>query len=221
MGCGDSCPVHPGKRYADWELPDPAGRPIEEVRPIREEIDAKVGALLAELARTGNGLGKTSWLWRSDALTQRDGRRSVPFVCGRFKIRQIPSSSYAEEVERPDDWWVDGMKRLAWFVAEEAGETMGVIAGMPLEDTPEVVSMWMDPEHRGTGVADGLLAAVVAWAEVEDAAGLCLAVAESNQRARRFYERVGFVSTGPGEALRSRPDICTAEMHLDLGGDIR
>ena len=49
MGCGDTCPVYPGKRYEDWELPDPAGRSVEEVRPIRDEIDRRVRALLAEL----------------------------------------------------------------------------------------------------------------------------------------------------------------------------
>jgi arsenate reductase (thioredoxin) len=49
MGCGDSCPVHPGKRYVDWELPDPAGKPIDEVRPIRDAIDTQVKALFAEL----------------------------------------------------------------------------------------------------------------------------------------------------------------------------
>ena len=50
MGCGDACPVYPGKRYVDWELPDPAGKSVEEVRPIRDDIDARVRALLAELA---------------------------------------------------------------------------------------------------------------------------------------------------------------------------
>jgi protein-tyrosine-phosphatase len=49
MGCGDACPVYPGKRYVDWELPDPAGKPVEEVRPIRDEIDAHVKGLVAEL----------------------------------------------------------------------------------------------------------------------------------------------------------------------------
>jgi arsenate reductase len=49
MGCGDSCPVYPGTRYLDWELDDPAGRPIEAVRPIVEEIDRRTQALLAEL----------------------------------------------------------------------------------------------------------------------------------------------------------------------------
>jgi protein-tyrosine-phosphatase len=50
MGCGDACPIYPGKRYLDWELPDPAGLPIEQVRPIRAEIDRRVRALLDELA---------------------------------------------------------------------------------------------------------------------------------------------------------------------------
>jgi protein-tyrosine-phosphatase len=50
MGCGDACPVFPGKRYLDWELPDPAGRSTDEVRPIRDEIDRRVRELLNELA---------------------------------------------------------------------------------------------------------------------------------------------------------------------------
>jgi arsenate reductase len=49
MGCGDACPVFPGKRYEDWTLADPAGRGIEEVRPIRDEIERRVRALLADL----------------------------------------------------------------------------------------------------------------------------------------------------------------------------
>jgi arsenate reductase len=49
MGCGDACPVYPGTRYLDWDLPDPAGLPIGQVRPIRDEIDTRVRALLHEL----------------------------------------------------------------------------------------------------------------------------------------------------------------------------
>lgn len=52
MGCGDNCPVFPGNRYVDWELVDPAGQPIEIVRPIVEEIDRRTQALLAELLDT-------------------------------------------------------------------------------------------------------------------------------------------------------------------------
>jgi arsenate reductase len=49
MGCGDECPYFPGKRYLDWKLDDPAGQGIDAVRPIRDDIDTRVRALLAEL----------------------------------------------------------------------------------------------------------------------------------------------------------------------------
>jgi len=49
MGCGDTCPVYPGTRYVDWELTDPAGLSLEEVRPIRDEIEARVISLLDDL----------------------------------------------------------------------------------------------------------------------------------------------------------------------------
>jgi len=50
MGCGDACPVYPGKRYLDWDLEDPAGKPLPVVRRIRDEIEGQVRALLGELA---------------------------------------------------------------------------------------------------------------------------------------------------------------------------
>lgn len=49
MGCGDACPIYPGRRYEDWELEDPAGKTIEQVRPIRDEIEERVRRLIAEL----------------------------------------------------------------------------------------------------------------------------------------------------------------------------
>jgi arsenate reductase (thioredoxin) len=49
MGCGDACPLIPGKRYLDWDLPDPKGRPLEEVRHMRDEIERRVTELLGEL----------------------------------------------------------------------------------------------------------------------------------------------------------------------------
>ena len=55
MGCGDACPVFPGKRYEDWRLEDPAGQGPEAVRPIRDEIRARVEALVTELLGTQAG----------------------------------------------------------------------------------------------------------------------------------------------------------------------
>jgi arsenate reductase (thioredoxin) len=52
MGCGDACPIYPGKRYEDWDLPDPVGLGLEAVRPIRDDIAQRVQQLLAELVAT-------------------------------------------------------------------------------------------------------------------------------------------------------------------------
>ena len=49
MGCGDACPFYPGKRYEDWKLDDPAGQGVDAVRPIRDEIDRRIQALVADL----------------------------------------------------------------------------------------------------------------------------------------------------------------------------
>jgi protein-tyrosine-phosphatase len=54
MGCGDACSIYPGKRYEDWELNDPKGKSVEQVRPIRDEIDQRVQALLIELTTSSN-----------------------------------------------------------------------------------------------------------------------------------------------------------------------
>ncbi|MFE4594152.1 arsenate reductase ArsC [Streptomyces laurentii] len=53
MGCGDACPVFPGKRYLDWALDDPAGQGVDAVRPIRDAIRARIEALIAEIEREG------------------------------------------------------------------------------------------------------------------------------------------------------------------------
>jgi protein-tyrosine-phosphatase/DNA-binding transcriptional ArsR family regulator len=60
MGCGDACPIYPGKRYEDWELQDPAGQPVEVVRRIRDDIDTRVQQLLAELFPAGAQVPRTS-----------------------------------------------------------------------------------------------------------------------------------------------------------------
>jgi protein-tyrosine-phosphatase len=55
MGCGDTCPVLPGRRYEEWVLPDPAGQPLEAVRPTRDKIEERVRALLEELGVRAKG----------------------------------------------------------------------------------------------------------------------------------------------------------------------
>jgi protein-tyrosine-phosphatase len=59
MGCGDACPVYPGKRYLDWDVADPSGQPIERVRNIRDEIESRVRALLTDLGVAIDGARAT------------------------------------------------------------------------------------------------------------------------------------------------------------------
>ncbi len=59
MGCGDACPIFPGKRYEDWELEDPAGKDLDTVRAIRDQIERRVRALLRELEADASGAGST------------------------------------------------------------------------------------------------------------------------------------------------------------------
>jgi arsenate reductase len=54
MGCGDACPVYPGKRYVDWELIDPAGKQLDDVRPIRDDVERRITALIHELLAVKN-----------------------------------------------------------------------------------------------------------------------------------------------------------------------
>ena len=72
MGCGDACPIYPGKRYLDWELTDPAGQPIEVVRRVRDEIRERVLGLLADLGVQPVGARESSRAGpRSDAPARR------------------------------------------------------------------------------------------------------------------------------------------------------
>jgi len=74
MGCGDACPVHPGKRYEDWELTDPRGQPIELVRQVRDDIKARLQALMqASISR-----------WTLDAAgARRAARACFSVTCAR------------------------------------------------------------------------------------------------------------------------------------------
>jgi len=121
-------------------------------------------------------------------------------------------STFSEESEHSDDWWMKSVRNLAWFVADEHdGEPVGLAAGIPPgeewnpHDCPEIISMWVQPSHRGTGVAVALLKAVISWAASEGASEVSLGVADGNEQARRFYERAGFIPTGASQPLRRKP----------------
>jgi GNAT superfamily N-acetyltransferase len=142
-----------------------------------------------------------------------------------IRLRALADAPYAfgstreEDAARKDEWWITSVTTLGWFVAVRGAEVTGLIAAIPREASGDhlVISTWVAPERRGLGVAQQLVAAVVAWASYQGASGLVLDVAENNPRARRFYEKNGFVASGTAKPLRSHPGVTTHEMRLELG----
>lgn len=135
-------------------------------------------------------------------------------------LRDAPSafaSTFEEESERPDTWWICSIGDLAWFVFEHSDEVVGLAGGLAAGtggECPELISMWVDRRYRGTRAAEALLSAVLEWAASKGSRQLSAWVSHGNERARRFYERAGFVSTGLREPLPNRPEIVAEELRV-------
>jgi GNAT superfamily N-acetyltransferase len=135
----------------------------------------------------------------------------------RLRALQEAPSAFAStldaEATRSRQEWVDrvlmsaaGVER-ATFLAFDEDRCVGLVSCGPddLGADRQLVSMWVAPTHRGSGVAMGLIAAVLAWAKEIGAAEIALWVARDNDRARRLYGRAGFVVTGDVQPLPSDP----------------
>jgi ribosomal protein S18 acetylase RimI-like enzyme len=123
-------------------------------------------------------------------------------------------STYDRELARNIADWQRWMSPGATFILDDAGGAKGIIAGMRDERDAAVVhlmSMWVDPALRGSGAAEALVASLLAWAETEGARQMRLAVIQTNDRARRFYERLGFRENGR-QGVRERDGAIEVEM---------
>ena len=127
-------------------------------------------------------------------------------------------STYREERDLDEASWRDRAEKNAWFVAVDNGVGVGIVAGATFSPHParDLVAMWVQGEVRGAGVAGALVGEVITWAVDDGAGALLLWVADGNDRARGFYERIGFVRTGNRKPLRSNPSVGQDEMRLDL-----
>lgn len=123
-------------------------------------------------------------------------------------------STYEREVARSASDWQRWMSPGVTFVLDEPAGARGMVAGVRDETDPAVVhlmAMWVHPMTRGSGGAGELVSAVVAWAGSVGARLVRLKVIQGNNRARRFYERMGFCPTGH-EAVRERDGLIEIEM---------
>lgn len=138
-------------------------------------------------------------------------------------LRDAPdafASSYEETAARPSESWRQQLVDLATFVAVVNGKDVGIVRSGPVGaegDAAVLLSMWVAPNARGTGVGDALVDAVVAWARTGGYARVLLDVADGNAAAIRLYARKGFAPTGRrGSLPLPRDQVCEHEMALVL-----
>jgi ribosomal protein S18 acetylase RimI-like enzyme len=140
-------------------------------------------------------------------------------------LRDAPDAfaTKVEEVEdRPSEWWSRRLasSHAATFVAVSEGRDIGLVVGAPFQgrvNTAGLFAMWVEPEMRGSGVADSLVGAVVDWARAAGFRRLVLEVADENVAAIRLYERNGFIATGATSSLplpRTHVREHERELHL-------
>lgn len=123
-------------------------------------------------------------------------------------------STYEREVDRTKSDWQRWLSPGVTFILDGPEGACGIIAGVADATDPAIVhllAMWVHPAIRGSGAADELVAAVLAWAKSEGARLVRLNVMQPNQRARRFYERCGFRLTGH-ESIRERDGLIEIQM---------
>ncbi len=131
-------------------------------------------------------------------------------------------SSAASERDYDEAAWRRLVGLGPWWLAVHEGDDVGMVTGGRRDrddETRWVYSMWVEPGWRGHGVAVALLDAVRDWARGEGATRLGLDVTDRVPRARRFYERYGFVATGIAVPLPRDPSIVLEEMAMPLAGN--
>ncbi len=127
-------------------------------------------------------------------------------------------STYERELARTIDDWRKWMSPGVTFLLEDAGGPRGIVAAArdpKVSNAVQLMAMWVHPDLRGSGAADLLVDDVVGWARSQGASVVCLLVVDSNRRARRFYERLGFRALG-GTRVRERDGAIEVEMERDV-----
>jgi GNAT superfamily N-acetyltransferase len=140
-------------------------------------------------------------------------------LAGLSEAPQAFGSTYAREVAFTEQQWRGRiLSRGVTFFAFLAGipEPAGVAGVLTAEGVADLVSMWVLPSARGSGVGEALIEAAADWAKRRDYDTLYLWVTESNAPARRLYERCGFAPTGEGQPLPSDPALSEIQLSRPL-----
>jgi len=142
----------------------------------------------------------------------------------RLRALEDAPYAFASTLEREqilaDDEWRSRIASGAWFLAYRGRRPVGIVAAFTEDGQPRqrrLVSMWVESAERGGPIAGDLVEAVISWAGEQEAYAVTLWTADGNARARRLYERLGFVSTGRRKSLPSDPSLGAQELIRRLG----
>jgi L-amino acid N-acyltransferase YncA/protein-tyrosine-phosphatase len=204
MGCGDTCPYYPGKRYLDWQLDDPSGQPIEVVRPIVEEIDRRAQALMAEiLAGQQNG----GMLNPEINAAIREMKPSDWSKVRAIYADGIATGNATFETE-PPEWkgWDESHLPELRFVALEGGEVIGWAAASPVSDRccySGVVenSVYVAAGYGGRGIGRLLLSTLIEASEKAGVWTIQTGIFPENAASLALHEACGFRVVGRRERL--------------------
>ena len=130
-------------------------------------------------------------------------------------------STWAQEADFDEQRWTAFLHAATWFVARHEGRTIGGVGALlrpELADEPEMIGMWVAPTFRRNGVATSLLAACCYWAFEQHHRAVTLWVVDSNEPARRLYEKFGFGDTGERARHPNDPDSVEIRMRRPTAG---
>ncbi len=195
MGCGDACPIFPGKRYLDWDLPDPAGRSVDDVRPIRDEIDRRVQTLLAELTEG------------APLAVEPMSTEHATAVLTIYQAGLDTDDASFEATAPAWTTWDAGHLREHRFVATDAdAAVLGWVACSAVSERcvyAGVVetSVYIAPEARGQGVGKALMTALIESTEHAGIWTLQTGIFPENTASIALHEAVGFRIVGRRERI--------------------
>jgi L-amino acid N-acyltransferase YncA/protein-tyrosine-phosphatase len=222
MGCGDSCPFYPGKRYEDWQLTDPAGQPIEVVREVRDEIKARIEALVAELLGTTGPISSqpmSSQPMSSQPMSSRSMSIQPMTEAHAAAVLAIYRAGIDEGnatfETSPPSWQEFTASRMPdhRFVAvDDRGAVLGWIAVVPVSDRcvySGVVehSVYVSPSARGLGVGRALLDIVIASTEAAGIWTIQSGIFPENVASAALHRAAGFREVGRRERIGQRHGI--------------
>ena len=190
MGCGDACPVYPGKRYLTWDLDDPAGLTVEQVRPIRDEIERRVVALLDSLPRI-------------EVMTDAhaDGVLAV-YQAGL----DTGDASFETTAPSWDVWDRSHLPRHRFVALDRDNSVVGWVAASLVSARAVYAgvlqhSVYVDPGHHGHGIGRALLDAYIADTEAAGVWTLQSGIFPENTASLALHARVGFRTVGRRERI--------------------